>query len=76
MSPLGASVRGRGQALGATLLSAGALLGSGQTNLQQTNALVWTLVAISAAGSIVTFAFLVYAILKFRDPKVKGRRYG
>ncbi|HYB79870.1 MAG TPA: hypothetical protein VEG66_08980 [Thermoplasmata archaeon] len=49
---------------------------SGETNLQQTNALVWIMVAISAAGAIVTFAFLVYSIWKFRDPKVKNRRYG
>ncbi len=46
------------------------------TNLAETNALVWVMVGISAAGSIVTFAFLVYALWKFRDPKVKGRRYG
>lgn len=46
------------------------------TNLQETNDLVWTLVAISAAGAIVTFSFLVYTIWRFRDPNVKGRRYG
>ena len=46
------------------------------SNLAQTNALVWVMIAISSAGAIVTFAFLVYAIWKFRDPKVKGRRYG
>lgn len=54
----------------------GGVIATGSTNLAQTNSLVWTLVAISAAGTIVTFAFLVYAIWKFRDPKVKGRRYG
>jgi hypothetical protein len=48
----------------------------GLTNLQETNNLVWTLVAISAAGAIVTFSFLFYALWRFRDPKVKGRRYG
>lgn len=52
------------------------LWASGETDLQQTNALVWTMVAISAAGSIITFAFLVYSLWKFRDPKVKHRRYG
>jgi hypothetical protein len=62
--------------LGAAAVSAGALVGSGSTNLDQTNALVWILIAISAAGAIVTFGFLVYALLRFRDPKVKGRRYG
>ncbi len=52
------------------------LLGSGQTNLQQTNALVWVMVALSAVGAIITFAFLIYALWKYRDPKVKNRRYG
>ncbi len=46
------------------------------TNLAQTSALVWTMVAISTAGAIVTFAFLVYSIWKFRDPKAKERPYG
>ncbi|MGD0250390.1 MAG: hypothetical protein ABSB97_05840 [Thermoplasmata archaeon] len=76
MATLGEIVRGRRGTLGATLLAGAALLGSGETNLQQTNTLVWTLVAISAAGSIVTFGFLVYALVKFRDPKMRGRRYG
>lgn len=49
---------------------------TGQTNLQLTEPLLWTMIGISAAGTIVTFAFLVYAIWKFRDPGVKGRRYG
>jgi hypothetical protein len=57
-------------------LSAGALLATGSTNLDQTNAVVWVMTAISTAGAIVTFAFLVYAVWKFRDPKVKKRRYG
>ncbi len=46
------------------------------SNLALTNNLIWTMIAISAAGAIVTFAFLVYSIWRFRDPKVKGRRYG
>jgi len=66
----------RGGVVGAALLAVGALLGSGSTNLDQTNAIVWVMVAISAAGSVVTFGFLVYALVKFRDPKAKGRRYG
>ena len=52
------------------------LLGSGETNLQETNALLWVMIGISVAGAIVTFSFLVYALWRFRDPKVKGRRYG
>ena len=47
-----------------------------ESNLQLTSPLVWVMVAISAAGAIVTFAFLVYAVVKFRDPRTKGRRYG
>ena len=53
-----------------------AVLASGETNLQETNALVWVMVAMSAAGAIITFSFLVYSLWKFRDPKVRGRRYG
>jgi len=57
-------------------LAAVGVLASGETNLQQTNALVWVMVAASATGAIITFAFLVYSLWKFRDPKVKQRRYG
>jgi len=53
-----------------------AVLASGETNLQETNALVWVMVAMSAAGAIITFSFLVYSLWKFRDPKAKDRRYG
>ena len=61
--------------------AAGALLSAapvvrGLTNLQQTNDLIWAMIAISAAGAIVTFSFLVYSIWRFRDPRSKGRRYG
>jgi len=56
--------------------AAAALVGASESNLQLTSPLVWVLVAISAAGAIVTFAFLVYAVVKFRDPATKGRRYG
>ena len=52
------------------------LLGSGPTNLDETNGLVWVMIAIGAAGAFVTFAFLVYALWKFRDPKVRRRKYG
>lgn len=49
---------------------------AGGTNLQQTSPLVWVIVAISVGGAIITWGFMVYAILKFRDPATKGRRYG
>jgi uncharacterized membrane protein len=59
----------------AALLAAPGVFGA-ESNLQLTSPLVWVMVAISAAGAIVTFAFLVYAVVKFRDPRTKGRRYG
>ena len=49
---------------------------SAETNLQETDPLLWIMIAIAAGGSIITFAFLVYALWKYRDPKVKNRRYG
>lgn len=52
------------------------LVAAGQTDLQQISPLVWVILAISVGGAIITFAFLAYAVWKFRDPTVKGRRYG
>ncbi len=52
------------------------VVAAAQSNLEQTAPLVWTLVAISAAGAVVTFAVLVYALRKFRDPATRRRRYG
>ncbi|MCI4325492.1 MAG: hypothetical protein L3K00_06400 [Thermoplasmata archaeon] len=46
------------------------------TNLQETTPLLWVMMAISVAGAIVTYAFLAYAIWRYRDPHTKGRRYG
>jgi hypothetical protein len=53
-----------------------ARLGTGQTNLQETNALVWVMLGISVAGAIVTFGFLVYAIWRWRDREAGRRPYG
>ncbi len=50
--------------------------GAGETNLQLTEPLLWVMIAISVAGAIVTFSFLVYAVWRFRDPKTRRRRYG
>lgn len=49
---------------------------SSETNLQLTSPLVWVMLGISVAGAIVTFAYLVYAVWKFRDPTKRSRRYG
>ena len=50
--------------------------GAGSSNLQLTEPLLWVMIGISVAGAVVTFAFLVYAVWKFRDPKMRRRRYG
>jgi hypothetical protein len=72
------AARGRAwlSAVGALLFLVPRLWASGESNLQETNALVWVMIAISAGGAIITFAFLVYSLFRFRDPKVKNRRYG
>ncbi len=49
---------------------------AGETVFQQESPIVWLILAISVAGAIVTFAFLVYALWRFRDPATGGRRYG
>ncbi|MFI5414072.1 MAG: hypothetical protein ACHQ16_00105 [Candidatus Lutacidiplasmatales archaeon] len=46
------------------------------TNLAETTPLLWVMMAISVAGAIVTYAFLAYAIWRYRDPHTRGRRYG
>ena len=74
--PLSRVVYGLLALIGGLAFLGGADASSGQTNLQQTQTLFWLLVAISVAGAIITWGFMVYALWKFRDPKVKGRRYG
>ncbi len=49
---------------------------AGPTNLQETNGILWVMLGMSVAGAIVTFAFLVYAIWKWRDPVANRRPYG
>lgn len=51
------------------------ILAGGETNLQQTQAVLWIMIGISVAGSIVTFSFLVYSVVRFRD-RSQRRRYG
>ena len=72
---------GAARGVPATGSLAGALLtpvlrAAGPTDLQQISPLVWVMLAISVAGAAITFAFLTYAIWKFRDPSTRGRRYG
>jgi TRAP-type C4-dicarboxylate transport system permease small subunit len=63
---------------GAAAAPAAALSGrvATETDLQLTTPLLWILLALSVAGALVTYAFLVYAVWKFRDPKTRGRRHG
>jgi len=48
----------------------------GATDIAQESPIIWVLTGLSAGGAIITFAFLIYGVLRFRDPKTKGRRYG
>jgi hypothetical protein len=61
---------------GIETLGSFARMATGQTNLQETNALVWVLLGISVAGAIVTFGFLAYALWKFHDRESSRRPYG
>ncbi|MCI4317780.1 MAG: hypothetical protein L3J96_04515 [Thermoplasmata archaeon] len=47
-----------------------------ETNYQETLPLVWAILIISIIGAALTFGFVVYAIVRFRDPTTRGRRYG
>ncbi|MEM0128689.1 MAG: hypothetical protein QXG65_00770 [Thermoplasmata archaeon] len=48
----------------------------GATDLAQESQIIWVITGIAAGGAAITFAFLIYAIHRFRDPATKGRRYG
>lgn len=48
----------------------------GVSDLEKISPLVWVMVAISAGGAIITYAFLVYAAWRFRDPATRRRNYG
>jgi hypothetical protein len=63
---------------GPAALPAAALLGvmATQTDLQITEPLLWVMLALTVAGAIVTYAFMVYAVWRFRDPTTKRRRHG
>ena len=52
------------------------MLSASQTNYQETMPLVWAILIISVVGAALTFGFLLYAIVRFRDPATRGRRYG
>ena len=60
----------------ALLSLSGLAAAAGQTDLQETLPLVQAMFFLSLAGALLTFIILVWALLKFRDPTTKGRRYG
>jgi len=62
--------------LGATPGTLWAHAVQGATDLAQESPIIWVLTGIAAGGAVITFAFLIYGVLRFRDPKTKGRRYG
>jgi hypothetical protein len=77
----------RGRRLGRGLLAVGGLAAlaastgsvaaqGGSSNLSETSPLIWVITAAAVAGALIVFAFLVYAILRFRDPATRRRRYG
>ncbi len=47
-----------------------------ETNYQETLPIVYAILIISVIGAALTFSFLFYAIVHFRDPATRGRRYG
>jgi amino acid transporter len=51
-------------------------LHASETPIQEISPLVWVMVAISAAGAFITYAIMVYAVWRFRDPSTKRRNYG
>lgn len=65
-----------GWAGAAVLLGVSGVASAGETNLQETDPVVWVLVALSVAGAIITWGIMVYALWKFRDPATRRRRYG
>ncbi|MGA7922974.1 MAG: hypothetical protein WCA77_03255 [Thermoplasmata archaeon] len=65
-----------GSGLSLALLTALGTAAASQTPLQKTEALIWVITAISVAGALITFGFMVYALWRFRDPRTRGRRYG
>ena len=69
--------RARASPSGAAGWGGALLLGLvGVSDLEKISPLIWVMVAISAGGAIITYAFLVYAVWRFRDPSTRRRNYG
>lgn len=65
----------RARAAGA-LAGAVALPATSSSVLDQVDPVLWVMIAIGTAGAVITFAVLAYALVKFRDPATRRRRYG
>ena len=77
MSPRAVARAVTGAAVGpAGLLLGGAVRATAETPYQLTWPLIEVMTALSVVGAAITFYFLVYAIWKFRDPRMRGRRHG
>ncbi|HUI38920.1 MAG TPA: hypothetical protein VLY85_04740 [Thermoplasmata archaeon] len=61
---------------GSATLALTGVASAGPTNLQETQPLVWVMIGISAAGAVLTWGIMVYALWKYRDPSTRRRRYG
>lgn len=61
---------------GLTGLAVSGSAAAGPTNLQETDPILWVMLAISVGGALITYAFLAYAIWKYRDPGSRRRPYG
>jgi hypothetical protein len=67
----------RARLAGGAAVAAGLVpLHASETPIQEISPLVWVMVAISAAGAFITYAIMVYAVWRFRDPSTKRRNYG
>ena len=60
----------------AALVASGGAAAAGSTDLQQTMPLVDVMFVLSVGGALITFFILVWALVKFRDPATRRRRYG
>jgi hypothetical protein len=75
--PFWSAVRARvGAPAPAAAMALAGLAFADETNYQETIPLVWAILIISVVGAALTFSFLIYAIIHFRDPATVGRRYG
>jgi hypothetical protein len=72
--PLARALLGLGAA--GAIASVTGVASADPSNLQETTPILWVLIAISIAGALVTYAFLAYALWRYRDPHTRGRRYG